>query len=284
MTSNASATPLRPAALRTREQFTAAYDNAAAVPAGAAIVAALRARGDALAARSRVQADQRYGALPRQRYDWYAAADADAPVLVFVHGGYWQARDKRDFSAVGAGALRAGLHVVHGEYTLAPQAGIGDMVAEIGQLLDALAAHPVLGRGQRLVLCGHSAGGHLAAMQRAHPAVAAVLAISGLFDLEPIRRGALNDALQPDAAAVQACSPLRRIGAGAPTVVAFGDAELPELQRQSRDYAAALGAAGQALRRIEVPGADHYTILAALERDDGVLLEQIVALAAGVER
>ena len=269
-----------PDELGTREQFTAAYDNAAAVPAAAAIVAGLRARGDALVASCRVHADLRYGARPRQRYDWYVAADADAPVLVFVHGGYWQARDKRDFSAVGAGALRAGLHVVHAEYTLAPQAGVGDMVAEIGQLLDVLAVHPALGCGRRVVLCGHSAGAQLAAMQRAHPTVAGVLAISGVFDLEPIRRGALNDTLQLDAAAVRDCSPLRRIAAGAPTVVAFGDAELPELQRQSRDYAAALGAAGQAVRRIDVPGADHYTILDALERDGGVLLDQAIALAA----
>lgn len=277
-----------PAELQTRDQFSAAYDNSAAVPGAATLVAALRARSDALAARCAVQADLRYGAQPRQRYDWYPADDPAAPVLVYLHGGYWQARAKGDFSCVGAGALAAGLHVVHGEYTLAPQARIGDMVAEIGLLLDALAAHPVLGHGAsgtagaRIVLCGHSAGGHLVATQRAHPAVAGVLAISGLFDLEPIRRGALNDALQLDAAAVQAYSPQRHIGPGAPTVVAVGDAELPELIRQSREYAAALRAAGQTARLLELPDANHFTILAALENGAGPLLAEVLALAEGI--
>lgn len=202
-------------------------------------------------------------------------------MLVFLHGGYWQARDKRDFACVAAGAHEAGMHVVLGEYTLAPAARIGQMVDEVGRLLDALAAHPVLGRGAdaRVVLCGHSAGGHLAAMHRAHATVAAVLSISGLFDLEPIRRGALNDALQLSDQEVRQYSPQRQIEAGAPTVVAVGSAELPELQRHSRAYAAALRAAGQTTSLLELPGDNHFTVLHQLERTDGILLRQALVLA-----
>ena len=278
--------PPIPAELQSREQFTVAYDNRAAVADASGVMAQMQARGQAFHAAHECTADVAYGAGPRQLYDWYpaaAGAAASAPVLVFLHGGYWQSRDKADFRSVAAGAHDAGMHVVLGEYTLAPQARVYDMVAEVGLLLDALAAHPVLGVGAsaqaRLVLCGHSAGGHLAAMHRAHPAVAGVLAISGLFDLEPIRRGALNDALGLDVDEVRACSPQLRIGRGAPTVVAIGGAELAELQRQSHEYAAALRAAGEPASLLDVPGADHFTILSELENRDGLLLARAIALA-----
>lgn len=274
-----------PAELQTREQFTAAYDNGAAVPDAVAVMAALRERSSAFHEEHVRAADVAYGAAPRQTYDWYAPprADAATPVLVFLHGGYWQARDKRHFASVAAGALQAGMHVVLGEYTLAPQARVSDMVDEVGQLLDALAAHPVLSGGPggaaRIVLCGHSAGGHLAAMHRAHPAVAGVLAISGLFDLEPIRRGALNDALRLTPDEARACSPQFHVGRGAPTVVAVGEAELPELLRQSRDYAQALQTAGEPATLLGLPGANHFTVLDELERRDGRLVAEALALA-----
>ncbi len=280
-----------PAHLQTREQFTAAYDNLSVIAEADSVVAALRERSQAFHAAHACVADVPYGPGPRQVYDWYPARGEDpasAPVLVFIHGGYWQARDKRDFCCVGAGPLAAGLHLVMAEYTLAPRASVPEMVAEIGQLLDALSAHPVLGgqagRGQRLVLSGHSAGGHLAAMHRGHGAVAGVLAISGLFDLEPIRRGALNDALGLDEAQVADCSPQSRVGPGAPTVLAVGGAELPELQRQSREYAEALRESGQVTRLIELAGANHLSILAELESREGVLLAEALALVERARR
>ena len=280
-----------PAELQTREQFTAAYDNLAVIADAGAVMAALRGRSQAFHAAHACVADTAYGPGARQVYDWYPARGADAaaaPVLVFLHGGYWQARDKRDFSCVAAGALGAGLHVVMAEYTLAPRAGVPDMVAEVGMLLDALWAHPVLGggagRGPRIVLSGHSAGGQLAAMHRAHAAVAGVLAISGLFDLEPIRRGALNDALGLDVEQAAACSPQSRVGKGAPMVLAVGGAELAELRRQSREYFDALRDAGESVRLLEIAQANHMSILAELEEPDGALLAEALALAGRAPR
>ncbi len=265
-----------PADLQTREQFTAAYDNLSVIADADSVVAALRERSRAFHAAHDCVADLHYGPGPRQVYDWYPARAEDpasAPVLVFIHGGYWQARDKRDFCCVGTGPLAAGLHLVMAEYTLAPQASLPDMVAEIGRLLDGLSTHPVLGgqagRPRRLVLSGHSAGAHLAAMHRAHAEVAGVLAISGLFDLEPIRRGALNDALGLDPAQVAQCSPQFLVGPGAPTVVAVGGAELSELQRQSREYADALNGAGQVTHLVEITGANHLSILADSQSGSG---------------
>ncbi len=280
-----------PSHLQTREQFTAAYDNLSVIDDADSVVSALRERSRAFHAAHACVADVPYGPGPRQVYDWYPARcedPASAPVLVFIHGGYWQARDKRDFCCVGSGPLAAGLHLVMAEYTLAPQSSLPGMVTEIGRLLDALSTHPVLGgqarRGPRLVLSGHSAGAHLAAMHRMHGAVAGVLAISGLFDLEPIRRGALNDALGLDEAQVADCSPQFRVGPGAPTVVAVGGAELPELQRQSREYAEALRGAAQITRLIDVSGANHLSILAELESREGALLAEALALVERARR
>lgn len=278
-----------PAELQTREHFTAAYDNLSAIDGVADVIAALNARSESFHENHACVADVAYGSSPRQVYDWYPAPGAraaQAPVLVYLHGGYWQARGKRDFACIAAGAHQAGMHVVLGEYTLAPQARMTDIVAEVGLLLDALARDAVLGgraAGRpRIVLCGHSAGGHLAAMHRAHPSLAGVLAISGLFELEPIRRGALNDALRLSEQEVRDCSPQRRVGRGAPTVVAVGGAELPELQRQSREYAAALQAAGETARLLELPAANHLSVLAELEDSHGRLLAEAIALAGGI--
>lgn len=283
----------QPTTLITREHYTAAYDNAAAAPDAEHLLKGLLERSRGVYAKHACKRDLRYGPRPRQVFDWFAAngswrEGADAPVFVFLHGGYWQWRSKEDFACVAPGALAAGMHVVLGEYTLAPQAGMSQIVAEIGGLLDALQAHPTLGQSPgeapRIVLAGHSAGGHLAAMHRHHPAVAGVLSISGLFDLEPIARGALNDALQLTDVEVASCSPMLRIRAGATTVVAVGGAELPELQRQSAEYVAALQAASESIRFAILPGRNHFDILSDLEQPDGALLKAAIELGAHTGR
>lgn len=281
-----------PTPLQTREQHTAAYDNSAAVPNAPALLHGLLSRSQAVYAQHACLRNIPYGPGPRQVFDWFAptqpseemVAASAAPILVFLHGGYWQWRSKDDFACIAAGPLAAGFHVVLGEYTLAPQARMLGIVAEIGLLLDTLQSHSVLGQPQgqpRIVLAGHSAGGHLAAMHRTHPAVAAVLAISGVFELAPIARGALNDALQLSEMEIAACSPQRCIQPGCTTEVACGAAELPELQRQSHAYAAALQAAGEPAQLHVLPGCNHFDILHELERPEGPLLILARRLAKG---
>jgi hypothetical protein len=111
-----------------------------------------------------------------------------------------------------------------------------------------------------------------------HPAVAAGLAISGIFDLEPIRLGSLNDAVRLDTAEVEQLSPIRRLPRTAgPLAVACGEGELPELQRQSREFFARWQAAGLPGQLVLLAGRDHFSILDELHRPDG-------ALTAVVER
>ena len=262
---------------RIREEATRAYDNAAAVPGAQAWLEAFRARGQDVLRSTPVQRDLAYGSLPRQRYDWLPARGADAaqaPLLVYVHGGYWQSRAKEDFTAIAEGPLDQGLQVVLAGYTLAPQASLPDIVAEIDALLGHLRAQPRWA-AVPLVLAGHSAGGHLACMLRARGGIQGVLGISGIYDLGPIAQGALNDKLGLDDAQLLRCSPLRHLGPGAPTVLAWGEAELPALQRQSRDYADALQRAGEDARALALRGRNHFDILEEFDTGGQLLLQAL---------
>ncbi|KAF1029139.1 MAG: hypothetical protein GAK40_00638 [Burkholderia plantarii] len=266
----------------TRAELDAAYDNTQAVPDFPSIYADFQSRSAAFYPRHDGRRDLHYGPAPRQRYDWLPGGQADAPVFVFIHGGYWQGCTKDDFACVAAGPLAAGFDVVLAEYTLAPEAGMTEIVGEIGMLLDHLAAEsgPAGTRGRPLCLSGHSAGGHLSALHRAHPSVRCALPISALVDLEPIGLSWLNDKLALSADEIDRFSPLRRIGAGAPMTVAVGAAELPELVRHSREYAEACRAAGEPADYLAIDGATHFSVLDALSAPDGALTAALVGMLA----
>src|ERR1700761_9307199 len=174
-----------------------AYDNVAAVADVAERMLGFQARSAALYAEVPCRRDVAYGPQPRQRFDWLPCGKPDAPVFVFIHGGYWQARSKEDFAFVASGPLACGFNVVLAEYTLAPQASMTQIVGEIDALLAALAAdrEGLRTRGP-ICLAGHSAGGQLSALFRAHASVVHAMPISGLTDLEPIAMSWLNDKLQ----------------------------------------------------------------------------------------
>jgi arylformamidase len=263
-----------------RAALDAAYNNSAAVPDVAVKIADWLVRSQATRENLGGRRDLAYGPAPRNRIDWFPAGTAEAPTLVFIHGGYWQSRDKEDFAFVAEGPVARGFNVALVEYTLAPSARMTAIVGEIGLALDYLAGRlaefDAASRG--LYLAGHSAGGHLAAAHRTHPAVSAILGISGLYELEPIGLNYLNDKLRLDTAEIEAFSPIRQIRAGAPLLLTVGAAELPELVRQTEDYAAAATAAGETVRLIPAPGHDHFTVLETLARPDGAALEALIAL------
>ncbi|WP_446902876.1 alpha/beta hydrolase [Burkholderia sp. YIM B11467] len=264
-----------------RAALDAAYLNTKAIPDFPAVLASCQARSAALYNATPGRRDLRYGTRPAQRFDWLSCGQPGAPLFVFIHGGYWQHCAKEDFAYAASGPLARGFDVVLAEYTLAPVASMAEIVAEIGALLDYLAADPDgLGTAQRPIhLSGHSAGGHLTAMHRAHPAVVSALAISPLVDLEPISLCCLNDKLQLTVHEIDTCSPLRHIGPGVPTVVAVGDDELPELTRQAHDYAAACDAAGEPIAHVRLPGMKHFDVLDDLANPHGEMLAVLQAIA-----
>jgi acetyl esterase/lipase len=259
-----------------RAALDAAYNNRNAVADYAAIAAARQRRSERVRRSRRFHADLKYGAGARERLDFFPADRAGAPVLAFIHGGYWQTNDKEASSFLVEGPLALGYAVALIEYTLAPAADIDRIVAEVGRAVDWLAANARSYGGEpgRLYVSGHSAGGHLTAMMLGKPSVAGALAISGLFDLEPIRLCYLNEKLRLSEESAARNSPLRRLPeTHAPLVVAAGASELPELVRQSSDYAAALR-----LAPLLLPQHDHFSILEELAHPEGALCRELVEM------
>lgn len=254
-----------------QEERDRSLNNGAAVANSAEIVAGWERRSAEMRARYPQHLDLRYGPRERNRIDFLKSAEA-GPTLVFIHGGYWQARAKENFTLFAAGPMAHGINVALIGYTLAPEASIDDIVGEVNSGLDFLMDRlPALGGNpERIVVSGWSAGGHLTSMAIAHPRVMAGLAISGIYDLEPIRHSYLNAKLGLDAAESERNSPLRHTGgADKPLSLVVGSAELLMLRKQTSDFASHRAANGLPVTYEEIAGADHFSIMDEMASPDG---------------
>ena len=266
-----------------RATLDAAYNNTAAVgPARRErYVADWTTRSDALRKARGGRIDLRYGDGARQRLDFFACGRPAAPTLVYIHGGYWQTNDKEPYAFLGEGVLSAGFNLAVIEYTLAPAARLDQIVAEVRKAVAWVIEHAkeLGGDPGRVFVGGHSAGGHLTAMAMNDARVAGGVAISGIYDLEPIRLNYLNEKLGLDPAEAARNSPILHLPSRAASlVVTVGLGELPELIRQSEEYAAAWTKRGLAGRYLPVAKHDHFSILEELARPDGAILEALKAL------
>jgi arylformamidase len=262
----------------------AAYNNNLAVANSAELIERRNAASAAFRKAHPAGLDVPYGPAPRQRWDLFAArnasANASAPCLVFIHGGYWQRNTRQDFAAFAEGIMAHGWSAAMVGYTLAPDVPLSAIVGEIGQALDWLGQNGVSRglAGGPIVVSGWSAGGHLTAVALAHPRVTAGLAISGVFELAPIRETYLDDKLRLTEAEIETLSPLRLPVVQKPLAIAYGTSELPALVADSRDLHARRHAAGAPGPLIPIAGADHFTILEELRRPDGALVSAARAL------
>jgi arylformamidase len=199
----------------------AAYDNTAAVADSSVLNAAREVASSAFRAANGLHLDLRYGMRERNTWDLFPQPDPDAPCIVFIHGGYWQRNAKEQFANLIAGARARGWAAALPGYTLAPDASLTDIVAEINAALDWLAAHgPAHGINGPVVLSGWSAGGHLTAMCLGHKLVKAGLAISGVFELGPVRDTYLNEKLRLTEQEIVLLSPMRLPPVDKPLVLA----------------------------------------------------------------
>jgi arylformamidase len=268
-----------------RAALDAAYNNTAAVgPAKRAqYVADWMARSDAVRRTPGAQADLRYGDGPRHRLDIFPCRRAGAPILVFLHGGYWQMNDKEPYAFLGEGLLPAGFTLALVEYTLAPAVRLAEIVDEVRHAVTWVIEHAKTlgGDPARVFVSGHSAGGHLTALAITDRRVAGGIGISGIYDLEPIRLNYLNEKLGLDAAEAERYSPVRHLPAEAPPlVVTVGLGELPELVRQSEGFATAWRRRGLRGSYLPLSRHDHFSILEELARPNGEILAALTEMAA----
>lgn len=276
-----------------QEEIDREYNPRLGIPELDALIAGWAERSAATRARFDCREGLRFGPTLAERVDVFPAPAGreEAPVHVFIHGGYWRAFDASDFSFVAGSAVEEGFAAVIVNYALCPEVSITEIVRQARAAVAWTWANASSfgGDRDRIVVSGHSAGGHLAARVAAtawsrdygmpDDAVKGVLAISGLFDLEPVRRCWLQPLLQITGDEVLEQSPMRRPPAAGrpPFLVAVGAGETSEFRRQSRDFAALLE--GAPFREVE--GRNHFDILDDLADPGGLLWRDFVRLVPG---
>ncbi len=236
-----------------------------------------------------------YGPSADERLDIFvpAGGGGGAPVQVFFHGGYWRALSAEDFSFVAPQMVAAGAVSVVVNYALMPGVTMAELVRQCRAALAWTDANIARygGDPSRIFISGHSAGGHIVAMMLAADAppgtgdasavVKGAVAISGLFDLEPIRLCYLNETLGLTADEVRPASPLYHPPAHAtPLVVCYGGLESEEFARQAATYGEAVTAAGRACDVRAIDGEDHMSIAASLAAGDSALTNIVLAQMA----
>lgn len=252
----------------------AEYNNRAAVPDHPAVMTRWRREAEA-ARQSHPPVSLAYGAGPRETLHLFDAGP-DAPVALFIHGGYWQALDATWFSWIAPPLLAQGVGLAVPSYDLCPSVRLGvivDQMRAAARLLQARA-------GRRPIATGHSAGGHLSACLLSDGLASAAVAISGLFDLEPLVPTSINTALGLSQAEARDLSPLHwPVPPGVALDCVAGAAETSAFVRQSRDMASHWTQAGGQGRFEALAGLNHFTVLDPLADPESPLVRRIADLA-----
>jgi arylformamidase len=260
------------------------YNNRVRVPEHPQILARWDRASEFARANSSCRIDVAYGATPKETLDVFPTPRANAPVFVFIHGGWWRALDKRDHSFIAPAFTQAGALVVLPNYALCPAVTIETIALQVARSLVWTHRNAALygGDPQRIVVAGHSAGGHLAAMmlscdwravEPTLPArlVRSALSISGLFDLEPLRHTPFLKAdLRLTPASVQRLSPVRFPRPSGPLYATAGALESEEFLRQNEAIRTAWGAKAVPVCET-VPDTNHFDVLHNLADPQGAL-------------
>lgn len=203
-----------------------------------------------------------YGEHPDE-WMWYSPGpDASAPLVVFLHGGYWHLLSADDGSLLAPAARASGCAFASVNYTLCPAASLERLIEQVGRAIDSLVAKPHATHDPRQVhVMGHSAGAHLAASVALREArVAGWVFVSGVFDIRPIVHIPDNHDVGLTSDSAARLSPLLHLASAvpAPAVVTWGGLESTEFARQSREWASAWGPRA---RLHEATGRHHFDVL-----------------------
>ncbi|GAB7536025.1 alpha/beta hydrolase [Burkholderia sp. 3C] len=240
-----------------------------------------------------VHEEVRYGTADMQALDFFPARDRGRPVLVFIHGGYWQSLDKSDFSFVARPYLAANFNVAVVGYRLAPSVRMGDIVRDNALAVAHLYRHAdALGFDRDAIfVSGSSAGGHLTGVLASLdwapyevPAdiVKGACALSGLYDLEPIRLSYLNEAVRLDAREVAQYSPKFHLPAASlPFILTVGGDETDEFHRLLAEYQTRLNAHGLDVQIVRQRDGHHFGAIDRLGEEGHPLSQAVIAMMQG---
>jgi len=262
------------------------YDNTGRVPEAAEIFQQWQRDASAYRAREGARLDIAYGEHERQKTDIFGSTKDDKkPLIVFIHGGYWRMLGRETFSHMARGLNERGFGVLVPSYQLCPAATIADIITD----LRLLCAWVWREYERKLVVCGHSAGGHLAACMVAtnwaeydlpDDLVDAGLGISGLYDLRPLLPFRLNETFGLDEASARQNSPLLWPSPSGKRFEAWvGGDESAEYIRQSDTIAACWTGAGTPTSSVKVPNKNHFTVIGELTEADSNMTKMVANLA-----
>lgn len=267
------------------------YNARGAVPEHPAFIARWQADSARTRAALTADIDLAYGQSRGEKLDLFHVGKSAAPLLIFIHGGYWRGLDKSDFSFLAPAFVARGVKVAAVNYGLAPITPMEEIVRQLLRAVSWLYRHAAaLGiDSRRIVIAGHSAGGHLAAMMAAadwpawEPALPAdlvhgIVCISGLYDLEPLVHASfIKNDIRLDTAGARKLSPIQyQPRLAIPMVTAVGGDESAEFQRQNRLIRESWPHCFR--RDVALPGRHHFSAVDALAEADHPLFQATLEL------
>jgi arylformamidase len=256
------------------------YNNHKAVPECEAMFTHWIERSKAFKVTHSQYLDISYGPSERQKIDYYSAG-LNTPVLIFIHGGFWQAYSKSDFACLAEAYLKEGISVAMVDYPIAPEANMDQIVTSTNNAVEFISQHISEWGGNlnNVVLSGWSAGGHLCITSMKGLQVKAVVAISGIYELEPLIGSFINKKLQMDLAMAKRNSPLLYLPTGnTPINLFIGGGELGGMRKQTFNFAAQLQAKKYPVVLTDIPGKNHFEMLEQFGSPEGVVHRRIVLI------
>lgn len=259
-------------------ELDAAYDQTVYEPEIDQMAAKLHADSDTVRARLGAPRRLSYGPKEIEKLDLYPTTRPNAPIFIFLHGGRWRVAVATEYGFPAENVVRAGAHYIAPDFDWVQNVG-GDLNVLANQTKQSIEwvhanAKSFGGDPDRIYLCGHSSGAHLAgvALTTLQPGIVkGGVLLSGMYDLKPVRLSSRGSYVKLDDATENALSPQRHIDRlHVPIVVMYGTRETPEFQRQSRDYAAAVKAAGKPIETIVAKDYVHMNSVASLANPYGL--------------